>query len=144
MIELAKFAYSSLGKALKKPNKNDWGSRKKGVDCTIKIQATTFFQTRTSKDEESEPLCKIINFSLSSKFSFTCKTGKVKPLHKKGKNAEPKIYRPVSILPILSKIIERVVYNQVISYLEKQYTSQSFLKISQYLLENTCVGVSFQ
>ena len=50
-----------------------------------------------------------------------CKTAKVKPLYKIGKNTEPKNYRPISLLPILSKIIERVVYNQFIEHLEKHY-----------------------
>ena len=67
----------------------------------------------------TEPLCKIINLSLSYKFSVMCKTAKVKPLYKKPKNAEPKNYRPVSSLSILSKIIERVVFNQLIEHLEK-------------------------
>ena len=31
----------------------------------------------------TEPLCKIINLSLSSKFPLMCKTAKVKPLYKK-------------------------------------------------------------
>ena len=57
----------------------------------------------------AEPLCKIINLSWSSKFSLMRQTAKVKPVYKKGKNAEPKNYRIVSLLPILSKIIERVV-----------------------------------
>ena len=68
----------------------------------------------------TEPLCEIINLSLSSKFPLMCKTAKVKPLYKKGKNTEPENYRPVSLLPILSKIIERVVYNQLIKHLEKR------------------------
>ena len=54
----------------------------------------------------TEPLRKIINLSLSSKFPLVGKTVKVKPLYKKGKNMEPKNYRPVSLLLILSKIIE--------------------------------------
>ena len=37
----------------------------------------------------TEPLCEIINLSLSSKFPLMCKTAKVKPLYKKGKNTEP-------------------------------------------------------
>ena len=57
----------------------------------------------------TDPLCKIINLSLSSKFPLMCKTAKVKLLHKKGKTTEPKNYRPVSLLPILSTIIERVI-----------------------------------
>ena len=67
----------------------------------------------------TEPLCEIVNLSLSSKFPFMCKTAKVKPLYKKGKNTESESYRPVSLLPVLSKIIERVVYNQLIEHLEK-------------------------
>ena len=41
------------------------------------------------------------------------------PLYKKGKNTEPENYSPVSLLPILLKIIERVVYDQLIEHLEK-------------------------
>ena len=48
-----------------------------------------------------------------------CKTAKVKHLYKKGKNTEPENYIPASLLPILSKIIERVAYNQLIEHLEK-------------------------
>ena len=59
------------------------------------------------------------NFFLSSKFPLSCRTGRVKPVCKKSKNTEPKNYRPVSLLPILSKMIERVVYNQLIEHLEK-------------------------
>ena len=48
-----------------------------------------------------------------------CKTAKVNLLYKEGKNTELENYRPVSLLPILSKIIERVVCNQLIENLEK-------------------------
>ena len=58
----------------------------------------------------TKPLCKIINLSLSSKFP-RCKTAEVKPLYKEGKNTGLKNFIPVSLLPILSKIIERVVCN---------------------------------
>ena len=64
-------------------------------------------------------MCKIINLSLSSKYPDKCKTAKVKPLYKKGTNTEPKNYRPVSLLPILSKVLERVVHNQLVEHLEK-------------------------
>ena len=67
----------------------------------------------------TEPLCKITNLSLSSKLPLMCKTAKVKPLYKKGRNTDPENYRPISLLPILSKIIERVVYNQLLEHLEK-------------------------
>ena len=48
-----------------------------------------------------------------------CKKAIVKPLYKKGKNTAAKDYWSVSLLPILSKIIERVVYNQLLEVLEE-------------------------
>ena len=68
----------------------------------------------------TEPLCEIINLSLSYKFPLMCNAAKVKPLFRKGKNTEPENYRPVSLLPILSKITERVVYDQLMEHLETQ------------------------
>ena len=41
------------------------------------------------------------------------------PLHKKDDLLNPKNYRPVAIIPILSKVPERVVFNQMIQYLNK-------------------------
>ena len=38
----------------------------------------------------TEPLCKIINLALSSKFALMCKTAKVKHFHKNGKNSDTK------------------------------------------------------
>ena len=37
----------------------------------------------------TESVCKIIILSLSCKFPLMCKTAKVKPFYKKGKNNEP-------------------------------------------------------
>ena len=70
-----------------------------------------------------------------------CKTAKVNPLYKEGKNTELENYRPVSLLPILSKIIERVVCNQLIENLEKhdilyEYQSGFWSKHST----NTCLA----
>ena len=67
----------------------------------------------------AEPISQIVNMSLGSKFPEGCKTAKVRPIFKKGKNTEPKKYRSVSILPVMSKVIERVVHNQPIQHLEK-------------------------
>ena len=37
---------------------------------------------------------------------------------KKGDSLTPKNYRPVALLPIFSKILERVVFNQLVGYLD--------------------------
>ena len=76
----------------------------------------------------TEPLCKIINLSLGSKFSVICKTTKVKRFYKKDKNTEHKNYRPVLLLPMLSKIIERVIFKQLTEHLEKNNMLYKYIK----------------
>ena len=52
-----------------------------------------------------------------STFPEKCKPAKLKPLFKKGSKTEAKNYRPISLLPLESKIIEKVIHNQVESFL---------------------------
>ena len=55
---------------------------------------------------------------LSEFFIFiTHKKAKIIPLHKKDDLLDPKNYRPVAIIPIFSKVLERVIFNQMIKYL---------------------------
>ena len=46
------------------------------------------------------------------------KLADVTPTHKKGSQSEKGNYRPVSILPNLSKIFERCIYKQISEYFE--------------------------
>ena len=41
------------------------------------------------------------------------------PLHEKGRKDNKENYRPVSILPILSKILERILFEQMSVYFDK-------------------------
>ena len=51
-------------------------------------------------------LKKNCNLSIAtSKFPNKCKQAKLKPLFKKGSKTDPKNYRPISLLPIISKLI---------------------------------------
>ena len=45
-------------------------------------------------------------------FPDACKIAKVKPLFKKGSKTDPSKYRPMFLLPFLSKVFERVVFDQ--------------------------------
>ena len=80
------------------------------------------------------PLVHIINLSLSTGIiPKAMKLAKVVPIYKnKGSNAEMKNYRPVSLLPVFSKVLERIVYNRLFNFVIKHkllYTSQySFQK----------------
>ena len=62
----------------------------------------------------------IINLSLrDASFPTSWKKAKVVPLLKKGDALDPKNYRPVALLPILSKILERAVFHQLVEYLDE-------------------------
>jgi len=68
----------------------------------------------------SRPLEHIINCSLSQgKFPNPLKYAKITPVYKKGSALDVNNYRPISILPIFSKIVESIVKKQLISFLDK-------------------------
>ena len=61
----------------------------------------------------------LINQSLfSSKFPTDWKLAKVIPIFKSGSANDTNNYRPISVLPVLSKILERFVHSQFSNFLE--------------------------
>ena len=61
----------------------------------------------------AKPLIEIFNLSVTSRdFPNACKVAKLKPIFKKGKKTDPSDYRPISLLPLISKVLERVVHDQ--------------------------------
>ena len=65
------------------------------------------------------PLCKIINTSFSTGiFPEALKIAKVIPIYKKGSTQDVNNYRPISLLSIFDKIIEKIMYNRVNLFLE--------------------------
>ena len=75
------------------------------------------------------PLVHIINLSsYSSQILEDMKNARVVPLYKKQSKIEPGNYRPVPILSVTSKILKRIVYNQLEHYLKENnllYNRQS-------------------
>ena len=66
----------------------------------------------------AKPIAKICNISISSGlFPSDCKLAKLKPLYKKGSKTNPENFRSISLLPLISKVIERIVYDQVYNFL---------------------------
>ena len=47
----------------------------------------------------------------------------ITPVHKKDETTNKENYRPVSVLPLISKIFERIIYDQLSEYLEKYLNS---------------------
>jgi hypothetical protein len=72
------------------------------------------------KHEIAKPLTLIINQSLNTGiFPDELKTAKVIPLHKKDDETIFTNYRPISLLPAISKIFEKVIYLQLYDYFQK-------------------------
>ena len=67
------------------------------------------------------PITHIINCSIkTSQFATKWKIGKLLPLHK-GKGLDPfnpSSYRPISLLPIMGKIVERILQPQIMNFME--------------------------
>ena len=69
----------------------------------------------------SKQLCYILNLSIKTgTVPALWKIAKIVPIHKKGSAADPANYRPISVLPILSKLLEKAVHSQLINHLEKE------------------------
>ena len=52
-------------------------------------------------------------------FSDELKNARVIPIYKGGNNMMLNNYKPVSVLPLLSKIFERIMYNRLIELINK-------------------------
>ena len=69
---------------------------------------------KASKTAVCKPLTLIINQTLTSGiFPDTLKIAKIIPLFKKGDKTLLENYRPISILPAISKNFERIMFNQI-------------------------------
>ena len=65
------------------------------------------------------PLTHIINLCISKNhFSKLWKIHRVVPLHKKDDKLLASNYRPIALLPAIGKLIEKVLFDQLVSYFE--------------------------
>ena len=75
----------------------------------------------------------IINTSIVTKvFPKPWKHSIVMPIHKSSDIEEPTNFRPINLLPILSKILEKVISTQLTEYSE----NNNLLNESQYVSRN--------
>ena len=65
-----------------------------------------------------KPISEICNLSISHGiFPNACKVAKLKLIFKNDKKADPSNYRPISLLPMISKIIEKLNHDQTNEFL---------------------------
>ena len=71
--------------------------------------------------EVATPLAHIVNLSLSHDiFPNDMKLAKIVPIFKNGNTKLFNNYRPISILPAFSKILEKIVCNRLLHFLESK------------------------
>lgn len=81
------------------------------------------------KDQIAENLTLCINKCLTEgQFPESLKIAKVSPIFKSGSKMDPGNYRPISVLPILSKVYEKIIHNRLSEFL----ASTNFLCEKQY------------
>ena len=67
-----------------------------------------------------KPVTQLCNLSIRlSSFPTRCKIAKLKPIYKKGSKNDPQNYRPISLLPLISKVFEKVIHDQTQVYISK-------------------------
>lgn len=68
----------------------------------------------------SKPLEILFNYSFSQgKVPSSFKIARVIPIHKKGSLTSVDNYRPISLLSIFNRLLEKLMYNRLIAYLDK-------------------------
>ena len=89
--------------------------------CKTKATGLDKIPTRFLKDcldLITASLCSIFNRSITSGiFPEEWKCAKVTPLFKNGQRSDLNNYRPISVTPIVAKVFERIIYDQLYAYL---------------------------
>jgi hypothetical protein len=90
------------------------------ISNTKDIYGLSTYIVKNIKNILIPPLTKLINHCIEEKVFPEClKKAVAVPIYKKGDENDVNNYRPISLLPIFSKILERLLYNQMIEFLER-------------------------
>ena len=95
------------------------------VSSNINKYSTDFYDINTVlvnhlKTILAGPLTEIFNDCLTSGIYPNClKIAKIVPIFKEGDIDDPSDYRPISLLPVLGKIFERIIFKRAQSYVDK-------------------------
>ena len=72
------------------------------------------------------------------------KIAKLKPLYKKGSKLKPENYRPISLLPIISKVFAKIIHSQTQLYLDDNNILYKFLGVYHFGFFCFLVASEFQ
>ena len=73
------------------------------------------------------PLYHLFSLSLSQNYlPIEWRTHLVKPIFKSGDKTSVKNYRPISLLPIVSKVLEKIIYNNIVDFITSSISPHQF------------------
>jgi hypothetical protein len=79
-----------------------------------------FFFKLNGRSLIAKPISELVNKSISlGKFPEKLKVAQVVPCYKKSNALDKSNYRPVSILPVISKFFERAINDQLVFFFSK-------------------------
>ena len=82
---------------------------------------------KTIKQEQCKPFTIIINQMIETGvYPEKFKISKITPIYKKNERINIVNYRPISLLPTLSKIFERVIHTQLYTYFDELLSEQQY------------------
>ena len=101
-------------------------------------------------DIAASHLADIFNYSLVSKnFLYDFKIGKVSPLYKNGEREDLNNYRPISVLPSMARVFEKIIYKQLLDFFNsnkllstKQWGFRNLHSTVLALLNSSIIGIS--
>ena len=89
-------------------------------DCSTGTDQIPVKYLKLAADYIASPLTNIINgFIAKNSFPVVWKIARVSPLPKVVSPTELDHYRPIAILPALSKVYERLILNQIVKYIDQ-------------------------
>ena len=110
-FKLRKITVSEVRKALK-----ELKSKKATADGVDGIPSRLL---KDGSDGLASPLSVIFNLTIQQNvIPAEWKKAKVTPLHKSGTKDDARNYRPMSVLPVVSKVLERLIHKQLASYFD--------------------------
>ena len=115
--------------------KNIPDNKVSGGDMPIQILKQSGFSYQILTDYINDAINKGV-------FRDSLKIANITPAHKKDEPTDKENYRPVSVLPLLSKLFERLLYDQLSEYLEK-YLNAYFAVLGK-LIPSTCSFQTFK
>ena len=124
---------------MKNPNESKFCLKETTPDEVIKIvdkldskKSSDYYNispeiVKISSQVVADSLAIIFNRCIKEgRFPNTLKLAKVIPIHKGDSVLTVSNYRPISLLPIFSKIMERLIYNQFMDFIEKNNILSEF------------------